>query len=265
MEKVDMHQSPKAIFIALLTILYAIIVLITGVLLIGTGSTAIASSIGEALLVLTPLLLGIVSISECARAGVAFGDRYSIMNTSSAFALCVLAIAEAAFLTLQNFNPNDIAKVVYYVVASIGLLPWMASAVSYLRQSNEVLEFFSNRNLKKSLVLCVVLCPMPVILTMSTMIENIGLAVIVTFYPLLAMTSLLLLTLGLISWIFRKGQLVKHILCAFLGVCLLAMHFAIQSVSSTVILLAFNLITGIEGYSLIGTSLLLAEATADRA
>lgn len=264
MENDDINISSKRMCIAFLPTIYGITVLATSIILFWTDSTRLLPTVGRSLLVLTPLIVGIITITEFVRTGMAFGDRYSIMNTSCAFALCILAIAEAVFLAVQDSVPTEIGKAVYYTIAAIGILPWVGSVISYLRQSNEVLGFLSNPTLKYMLISCSILSPIPVILLLFGIESNTELTSMVAIYPLFAMTALLILMLGLISWIFRKGRFILPMLLEFIGMWFVALHFGMRSVSTTLTILLFNPIVGILGYSLLGSALLLAFAMINR-
>jgi len=260
----DITKPSKRMYFALFPTVYGISVSTAAILLFWKNSVEILSVIGSSLLVLTPLTLGAVSIAEFVRGGIAFGDRYSIMNISCAFALCILGIAEAVLLTVQDSVPTAIWKAVYYTIAAIGVLPWAGSVVGYLQQSNEVLGFLSNPTLKYILIACSILCPVPGILLLFGMGINTDFTSIAAVYPLFAMSSLLILTLGYISWIFRRGQFIRPMFLVFIGTCFTAVHFGMQSGSTTLIVLLINPITGILGYSLLGSALLLALAMIDK-
>ncbi|MBD3159036.1 MAG: hypothetical protein GF309_09630 [Candidatus Lokiarchaeota archaeon] len=263
MENGEINKPSEQMYFALVPLLYGIAASGASIFLFWTNSIQILSTIGRILLVATPLVIGAISITEFVRGGIAFGDRYSIMNTSCAFALCILGISEAVFLVVQDSAPTEIGKAVYYTVAAVGILPWVGSVISYLRQSNEVLGFLSNPTLKYILILCSILCPIPGILLLFGMGVNTGLTSIVAAYPLFAMSALLILTLGYISWIFRRGQFIRPLLLIFVGTCFAAVHFGMQSGSSTLTVLLVNPVTGILGYSLLGSALLLAFAMID--
>jgi len=201
------------------------------------------------------LASGIIGVSYFGQEGFMREDRFHMMNLMLALALVVFAIAETA-IGVVGSNETGILAIILMQLP--GLLLIALGVASYLRAITEVFNYRNDKTIAGAIIcipfgfIAVAAAIMAITIPGALTVEFLANSIVT------AGIGTLVLILGMLVWIFRKGELAAPLGFAFIAMLLYLTRSILWCCSGLTPLEPLFQILVVESYILLGASISVA-------